>query len=352
METLLALTALSFGDERHDVADLVLAGLITGEWQALEDLVARGLGLEADRAEHVDAEDLERALAAFRYQRRLIAAADLRGWLSERSLRLADLEGVLRRQLLRARFEGVPCPAAAAPRVATVMRAEAMCAGTLTRCAEELRGWHAGCDWVAETAIGGSSDRSPAADPAEIENLVAAALADPTSGLLALGPAELRRRAERLAALKAGYVRFQAAAVAEGAVDGRLAEHRLDWTVVTGSELSFELEGAARETRLRVVYDGGTLAQVAQALGLEPVRRELELGSAPAELGAELLAAREGDLVGPWYERGRWRVFELDGRFEPEQAGDGRIRARAREELLGELVERVSAGKAGILAAL
>jgi hypothetical protein len=43
METLLALAALSFGDERHDVADLVLVGLLTGEWQALEDLVARVL---------------------------------------------------------------------------------------------------------------------------------------------------------------------------------------------------------------------------------------------------------------------------------------------------------------------
>jgi len=150
METVLALAALSFGHERHDVADLVLVGLLTGEWQALDDLVARGLGLEAAWPGHVDAGELERALTAFRYERRLIAAADLRGWLSERSLRLADLDGVLRRQLLRARFAGVPCPVAAAPRVATVMRAEAMCSGALTRCAAELRAWHAGCDWVAQ----------------------------------------------------------------------------------------------------------------------------------------------------------------------------------------------------------
>ena len=31
METVLALAALSFGDERHDVADLMLAGLLTGK---------------------------------------------------------------------------------------------------------------------------------------------------------------------------------------------------------------------------------------------------------------------------------------------------------------------------------
>ena len=352
MQTLLAVAALSFGDQRHDVADLVLAGLLTGEWQALEGVVARGLGLEADRAGQVGTGEVERALVAFRYERRLIAAADLRGWLSERSLQLTDLHSVLRRQLLRARFEGLGCPAAAAPRIAAVMRAEAMCAGTLTRLAAELRAWHGGCDWVAQQMDGGSPGWSPVADPAEVGHLVAAALADAPSGLPALGPAELRRRAEPLVALKAGYARFRAAAVTVAVVDARLAEHRLDWTVVTGRELSFEREGAARETRLRVVYDGGTLAQVATMAGLEPVRRELELGSAPAEIGAELLAAREGDLVGPWCEEGRWRVFQLDRRSEPGQARDGQIRARAREELLGELVERVSAGKAGILAFL
>jgi hypothetical protein len=348
MEPLLALAALSFGGERHDVADLVLVGLITCEWQVLKELAARGLGLEADRAGHVGAEELDHALTAFRYDRRLIAAADLRGWLSERSLQLADLEGVLRRKLLRARFERVLCPAATEASVAMVIRAEAMCAGVLTRLASELRAWHAGCDWVAERAVGGS----PAGDPAAVEEVVVAALADATSGLPALGPAELRRRAVRLAALNASYLRFRQAAVTDSAVDARLAEHRLEWTVVRGSELSFELEGAARETRLRVVHDGGTLARVARTLDVEPARREVELGSAPAELAADLLAAREGDLVGPWCEGGRWRVLQVDGRFEPERDGDGRVRARAREELLGELVERFSAGKAGNLAAL
>jgi len=352
METLLEIPALTFGNERHDVADLVLIGLLTGEWQALEDIVARGLGLAAAEAGNVDAGEVESALAAFRYERRLIAAADLRRWLSERSLRLADIEGVLRRQLLRTRCEGVLCPSAASPLAATAMRAEATCAGTLGRLAAELRAWHAGSVWVADAAVGGSSDWPAAADSAGVRNLVALALADATSGLPTLGSVELQARAERLAALHAGYVRFRAEAVTEGAVHARLSERRLEWTVMTGTELSFELEGPARETRLCIVHDGSTLAQVAEMVGTEPVRRELEFGSAPAELGAELLAAREGDLVGPWREGGRWRVLQLSERSEPDQVGDGRLRARAREELLAELVDRVSAGKAEILAFL
>jgi hypothetical protein len=352
METLLELPALSFANERHDVADVVLVGLLTGEWPALEDLVERGLHLEATQAGHVDADELERALAEFRYDRRLIAAADLRRWLADRNLRLADLEAVLRRRLLRDHGAGALGPAGTAPLAGKVMRAEAICSGTLLRLAAELRAWHAGCDWIAHLADDGSADWRPTADSAEVLKLVAAALADASSGLPALGSAQLQARAERLIALHSGYVRFRAEAVTDDGLDARLAERRAEWTVVTGSELSFEHEGAAREARLVVVYDGAALAEVAEMLGSKLVRRELELGSAPADVGAELLIAQQGDLVGPWCEGGRWRVLELSGRSESDEAWAGRARARAREELLGELIERRCAGKAGILASL
>src|ERR1700722_10033599 len=105
MKTVLAQAALSYDYERHDVGDLVLTGLLTGQWQMLEGVVARGLDIEAERSAQVSAEDLERAMASFRYERRLIAAAELREWLSQRSLRLDHLSGVLRRRLLRERFE-------------------------------------------------------------------------------------------------------------------------------------------------------------------------------------------------------------------------------------------------------
>ena len=90
IETLLEQPALNFGGERHDVADLVLVGLLTGHWPAVEVLAARGLGLEAERSDQVSAEELEADLAAFRYERRLIAAAELREWLSRRALDIAD----------------------------------------------------------------------------------------------------------------------------------------------------------------------------------------------------------------------------------------------------------------------
>jgi hypothetical protein len=347
METPLGRVALSYGGEEHDVADLVLVGLLTGEWQALESLVARGLSLRSAHPERPEADELDRVLADFRYERRLLAAADLHAWLTERSLSLSDVEGVLERRWLRARFAAVSCPPADASRVAEVMWADATCAGTLVRCADWLRAWHAGCELVGDAEV-----RASIGEGARVETLVEFARGDAASGLSTLEADGLRRRATRLVALNAGYERFRSEAVSPEAVEARLDERKLEWTVVTGNELSFELEGAARETRMYVVHDGRTLAQVAETLGLEPSRRELELGSAPAGVSAELLGARAGDLVGPWRENDRWRVLELDSRVEPGEAAGAHLRERAREELLNELIERVSAGKAGMVEAL
>lgn len=347
MEELLAQPALRFSGEHHDVADVVLAGLLAGKWQALEARTARGLGLAKDRGGEVSLDEVEAALATFRYARRLLAAADLRDWLSGRSLGVRELRDVLQRSLLRERFMDASCSTVSAEEVAAVIWAEATCTGELGRYLEELRAWHAAEAGLAEMKIGPVSRASPSAH--RIEEATAAALADAPSGLRVLGRAQLRSRVARLCALQSAYGDFCATAVSEEEVDARLGARRVDWTIVTGNELSFELEGAARETRLRVAHDGGTLAEVAAMLARTPAPRTVELGSAPAELSSELLRAGAGDLVGPWNEHERWRVFEIDGRVEPDSSTTAQ--ARARDELLSELLERLTAGKAGVLAA-
>jgi len=352
VETVLGQAAFRFRDESRDVAELVLVGLLTGAWQELEGRVARGLGLEAERAGQVPIGELERALAEFRYERGLIAATEMQRWLAEHRFGVADLEGVLRREWLEARSAGVVCSPGPADRVAAVIRAEAICGGTLARCAGELRAWHAGLDAMVEMGSGESWEWLPSAHASEVAELVSVALADIPSRLSTLGAVELGRRAARLLPLKAGYERFCATAVSEQSVVARIDDRRLEWTVVKGRELSFALEGAALETRLRVVHDGDTLAGVAEEVGVELVRRELEVGSAPKELGGVLLAARSGDLVGPWLEGEHWRVLELDTRLAPEASVDDRAWTRARGELLVELIERFAAGRGGVLAAL
>jgi hypothetical protein len=337
--------AVRFGDERHDVADLVLVGVVTTDWQALVTEVRRGVALERTRDGRPTREELSNELTAFRYAHRLIAAADLMAWLADRSLQLQDLEGVLQRRWLRDRFHDASVQPVSDAQLASCMWAEALVAGTLQRCTETLIAWHAGTDWVAAIETAHSGTWSPVVGADRTERIAAVVLDDSASGLRALGVADVARRVQRVIALQAGYERFRSQAVTEKAVDARLARHRMDWTVVDGTELSFEREGAARETRMHVVADGETLPEVASLLGVETVSRQLEIGTAPAEISATLLAAQQGDLLGPWKEDGRWRVLEVAGKTEPESAADEALRSRARDELLGEMVERLVSGR-------
>jgi len=346
LDQVLSREALRFGEERHDLADIVLVTMLSGTWQRLVARVARSLAVRAVRGERLTGEELRRLLTEFRYRHHLIAAADLESWMSRRSLRLADLEGVLERNWLADRYPDAPISPVASEQVVAVIWAEARLAGIMEAGQDTLVAWHAGFDWVAAVELASSSRWAPACDQGRVAETTELALRDPVGGLRLLGRSDVFRRVMRLLSLQAGYERFRAHAVTDKAVDARIAQHRLDWTTVEGWELSFELEGAARETRLQVVCDGKALGEIGATLGVEPVSRRLEIGSAPSGISAVLLAARDGDLVGPWKEDGRWRVLQLVSRRDPESAADEALRSRARDELLAEMVERLAAGKA------
>ena len=336
--------AFSFGDERHDVADLVLAGIITNEWQLLTMDVARGCALETARDERPSGDELNNALREFRYAHRLIAAADLIEWLIERSLQLQDLQGVLQRRWLRGHCHEELVEPVSGARLASCIWAESLVAGTLQRSSDTLIAWHAGSGWAAIEAAY-SATAAMLTETRGAERITSLAIDDAASGLGSLGVADISQRVRRLMLLQAGYHRFSSHAIAANAVDTRLAQHRLDWTVVEGIELSFMLEGAARETRMHVCFDGRTLSEVAEMLGTQTVERRLEIGAAPADISAALLAARQGDLLGPWLDDGCWRVLQLLDKSEPGSAADETLRSRARQELLREMVERLAAGK-------
>jgi prepilin-type processing-associated H-X9-DG protein len=90
---------------------VVLAGLLWGDWMALEERVRSGLAclariddLDEDDADALDEADVETAAAEFRYARDLVAAADLEAWLERRGLSVEAWLDFIRRGLLIERW--------------------------------------------------------------------------------------------------------------------------------------------------------------------------------------------------------------------------------------------------------
>src|SRR3954469_21478512 len=122
------LPVLSAGGITYRWSDVFLAARLRGEWEPLERSAA-----VAEAAP--DEETLRRARAAFRTERRLLAADELRDWLSEHRLRLADLDACLRRRLGHG---GAEHGGAAGPPPPHATWAEGICSGAFEHFAQTL----------------------------------------------------------------------------------------------------------------------------------------------------------------------------------------------------------------------
>ena len=101
LSDLLSTVAVTVGAESLETIDLVLLGVLDGDWTKFEGEVARGLALDAAHGERVTKDEVRAAATLFRYERGLISAADFRQWLELRGITNGEVSGVLRRLLLR-----------------------------------------------------------------------------------------------------------------------------------------------------------------------------------------------------------------------------------------------------------
>ncbi len=336
--TLLQRPAVRVAQEHVDVGDLVLLGILTGDWKRFSDDARRGVALaENGAAEAVEASDLRAAATAFRYARGLVSASEFTTWLRERELTLADLSAVLVRQLLDERAGGDSGERAGDDALAAVLRVEAYCRGTLDALADGAANRLAAADRLAERAV---------AEPVteRVEALVAAALDEHAAALPALGEEALRWRCTRLVALDESLSRLRAEVASPQAVAECLAGHRLDWLRLRGQELALAELGAAREARLLMRDDGLTLEEVAARAGAIPRGRTVYLEDIPADARAAFAAAAPGELVGPWLQDAEWRVLALAEKSPPAE-DDALLAERANDELLSGMLERHRAGR-------
>jgi hypothetical protein len=334
VRTILLTRAVSYEERAFDVVDLVLAGLLSGTWQELERESAAGVAAE----EELDAQEagppheaLLEAGRTYRYERDLLARDDLERWLDARGLSVADWHGYLRRALARG-LVASPGSGDATP----VLRADALCSGTLLACARRAIAGAAATRALDHGAVEAEEDAAAA--------LVQAARATAASGLETVEDAELERRARLAAGLERAQLLLADEVAGAEAVESRVAARALEWLSFETEELELASDDAAREARLCVQEDGASLAEVAAAAGGAAAGRTRVFADTPDELRARLVAARPGELVGPVALDGRHLVARLLAKEQPS-AHDPTMVERARAELVAEAVDRHTAGR-------
>ena len=328
--------AVALGDASIDVADLVLLGLLNGSWQDLEKRVERGLVLDALELLPIEPEEIRAAATHFRYGHNLVSANDFTEWLGVRSLRVADLEGVIRRRMLREREHERPTEGGA-PDIAGTLWAEAVCSGVLRQLVL------AAADRLAAAYRLGDETPDSVAVGSEQPTLELVMTCTAT-GLPGLGEDELRRRLRRLLALGEALEHLREQVADDQAIQRCLASHLLHWLRIAGDELVFNTEGSAREARLLIVEDDLPIAEVAGRAGVIVTPRQLVLDSAPAEASTALVACPPGEMAGPWLEDERWRLMAVTVK-EPPSAEHEEMRERATAELLRDVLDRTLAGR-------
>jgi hypothetical protein len=313
--------------------DIVAAGALSGRWHELERELARGLATVRQQRPTPDA--VSRALRDFRYEHRLISAAEFVAWATHWRLESDDVREVLERRIVReelGNLAGADAPACDRDEMVATLAAEAICSGALRDCAQWL---------VDRMLVAGDVDgEASGLDATLVEHehgLVAAAILDE--------PDETRwRRLARLAAAAGAYERHVAATCADDAVARRIGRHLVDWMRFELVGLECRSAGAAAETVMLLTEDGLSVARVTELTGVGPLYRQLRLDEAPEQLRASLAGASTGDVLGPVAMDGAQWVWVVTARQAPD-ASDPQLVQRARELVLSESMERLRAGR-------
>ncbi len=337
LAALLHATVLTVSGEPLHGRDLVAAGAVSGRWGRLEADLARGLALcdvSLPGRSEVDA-----ALRAFRYSRRLTSAQDMRRWLARRELELGELRAAIERELARDGRRGAdPAYAADRERALAALPAEVVLSGALREC-----GW-----WLADRVLAAhrAPGHAPGADVDE-ERLCAVAVGEARLlAVAALGePAgERSARLRRILSADGAFAAQRAAALGGEAIARCLDAHRLAWVTFDLEGLRCEAPSVAAEVAMQLREDGIALHDVARAAGLEIARVRLLLEDGAGAFGAVLAAAAAGQVVGPVELEGRHEVWVVKRRAPPDMH-DRVLAERAASTVLAADADRRRAGR-------
>ncbi len=276
--------AFRVGTVDYTWGDVVDDAKERGEWTRVELHVREGLAAQRHRdetGEELTPEAVHGAGAAFRYERRLIAAEEMEAWLDGWGVKVSEWTAWIRRSLLR-----------------------------------ELHGGE----------LDELTARFPA-DEADVEAL---------SWTTAVCSGELIRFAEALAT----HIAVPETPVATtDAVQREIERNLLDWTRLDYDVLSFPREAMAREALLWITADQRSLDEVADATGIQVERHRHYLDQADESLRDLLIGADAGETKGPVTVDGKFELVHIRSKGVPATDDDDVLR-QAEQAIVGRAIQR------------
>lgn len=336
--------AFAIGNAEFQWIDVVLAAMARGDWPRFERQLAEGLACEARAAaENVPLPQvaIDEAATAFRYQRDLISASDMSGWLARMSVSSEEWMAHITRGVLRClwthEIEMLLDRYAPSPRhLETAAVSEGICSGLFDAFDASFSERAA----IAFEARPDVFDTARVASQAHTD-LATRLVRQHTHWLTMRPEAECIARLMRILDIEDVYRTASERLTASEALASAIDSHRLEWVVIDLDTIGFADESAAREAILCVREDGMSMRDVA-AMSRHIVTRDSRLfEDLPADYRDRVLSAEPGSVIGPLELDGRYEVALVLARTAPT-VQDERIADRARTLLLAQAGRRAA----------
>lgn len=291
-------------------ADVIAAARHRRVWQGLEAEIREGIACQRRAPEvgmQLSASDIWTAATAFRYERRLTAAEEMEAWLVGWHVTKDEWLDYIRRSLLRQRQAADLATAMANfpvtdSDVAGAAWATAACSGKLEAFARDL---------AARVVAFDLSDEPP-----------------PNGDVL-----------QRFDELESAFGAWCGRVASSSAIGKAIALHHLDWIQVDTQWASFPAVEAAREALMCVRLDGMDLSGTTAMAGTDAVERCFFLEDSEPVMHDELVAATDGELLGPFPSNEGFIVVEVISKTLPS-VDDADVVARAEATVVDDAVRR------------
>jgi hypothetical protein len=326
------------GGTDYQWIDVALAAMVRGDWSVFERRLEEGLASAAQAERHgsaPSADELETAANDFRYERELIAAAEINAWLERFGLSVDDWMACLARDLLRARQrssldEVIDRHPPSLAQLESAAYVDGICSGMFDAFDAAL---------AARAALVATVDEDARTSANTFEAEAERIARTNERWLAARKPEDTLARLDRVLRIESRYQQATAAIVSPSSLADVVQARRLDWQQIEVDTVSFATDHAAREAMLCVTVDRLSLHDVA-ALSRQPAERRIWFqDDIDADLRDRLLAVEPGGVLGPIAVNGHFDVTSVVRRTVPSLT-DPRVAERARDVVVEAAVRR------------